>query len=401
MKSNPIGPPDILIEPGAMYFPLSGVGHYARELLRAYSLLPGRFPMKILSYRFFLKSRTSAAEEYLRDLAREIGATVEVRKRTAPSIVHHRLRGRALRSPFPVDIAGTSARRIYFFPNYVGAPLLRSSCVPVIYDLGFLRHPETLRDKDHLYLRRYLPRTLRRASRIVVISETVKLELRKAFPVPDEKIVVIHPAVDPAAFRPDIAPEARAAVRSKYGLRGPYVFSLSTMEPRKNFPGLVEAYALLPSDVRSRFALVVAGAEGWKNEALFAAIRRLGLENRVRFLSYIPDADRAPLMREADLFVLPSLYEGFGMPVLEAMACGTPVVTTERGALPEVGGNAVVYADPLDPGSIAREMAAVLGDPELRRRLAAAGPVRAAGFRWDASAQRLADVFEAAARDLP
>jgi glycosyltransferase involved in cell wall biosynthesis len=149
-----------------------------------------------------------------------------------------------------------------------------------------------------------------------------------------------------------------------------------------------------------RFPLIVAGGEGWKNEALFAAIRRLGLEDRVRFLGYIPDADRAPLMREANLFVLPSLYEGFGMPVLEAMACGTPVVTTERGALPEVGGDAVVYADPLDPRSIAREMAAVLGDPDLRRRLSSAGQARAAGFRWDASARVLAGVFERAARDL-
>ncbi len=401
MKSDPTVPPDILIEPSALCPPLSGIGYYTRELLRAYALLPGRFPMKILSYRFFLKARTSAAEEYLRELARDIGATVEVRKRTAPSIVHHRLRGRALRSPFPVDLAGANLRRIYFFPNYVGAPLLRSSCVPVIFDLGFLRHPESLRAKDHLYLRRYLPRTLRRASRIVVISETIKRELREAFPIADEKIAVVHPAVDSAVFRPDIPPEERAAVRAKYGLPGPYLFSLSTLEPRKNFAGLIEAYALLPSHVRDRFPLVMAGGEGWKNEALFSAIRKLGLEDRVRFLGYIPDADRAPLMREADLFVLPSLYEGFGMSVLEAMACGTPVVTTERGALPEVGGDAVVYADPLDPRSMAREMAAVLGDPALRRELSAAGPRRAAAFRWDESARRLADVFERAARDLP
>jgi glycosyltransferase involved in cell wall biosynthesis len=401
MKSDPTGPPDILIEPSAMYPPLSGVGYYSRELLKAYSVLPGRFPMKILSYRFFLKSRTSAAEKYLETLAGEIGATVEIRRRTAPSAVHHRLRGRALRSPFPVDLAGPGGRRIYFFPNYVGAPLLRSSCIPVIYDLGFIRHPESHRAKDHLYLRRYLPRTLRRASRIVVISETIKRELREAFPIADEKIAVIHPAVDHTAFRPDIPPEARAAVRAKYSLPGPYLFSLSTLEPRKNFPGLVEAYALLPADIRNGFPLVVAGAEGWKNEALFAAIRRLGLEDRVKFLGYVPDADRAPLMREAGLFVFPSLYEGFGMPVLEAMACGTPVVTTERGAIPEVGGEAVVYADPLDPQSIAREMAAVLANPALRRRQSAAGPLRAAAFRWEASARRLAGVFESAARDIP
>jgi glycosyltransferase involved in cell wall biosynthesis len=400
MNPASLPPPEVLIETSALHPPLSGVGYYTRELLKAYSRLPGRFPMKLLEYRFFLKPRSSPRDEYLSGLAREIGAEVEVRGRLAPSPVHRRLRSRALRSPFPVDAAAGGTRRIYFFPNYIGAPLLRSACVPVVYDLGFLHHPETLRDRDHVFLRRYLPRTLRRAAVIVVISESIKRELMDAFDLAADRIAVIHPAVDPSVFRPDLPPDAGRAVRAKYGLDGPYLFSLSTLEPRKNIAGLVEAYALLPEEVRTRMPLVIAGGQGWKNDSLFDAVRRLKLESRIKFLGYISEADRAPLMGEAEIFALPSLYEGFGMPVLEAMACGTPVVTSDRGALAEVGADAVVYANPLDPGSIAQAILSIIGDPEARRRLSAAGRRRAAAFRWETGAGTLASVFERAAREI-
>jgi glycosyltransferase involved in cell wall biosynthesis len=246
-------------------------------------------------------------------------------------------------------------------------------------------------------LKRYLPRTLKRASQVVVISECVKKELEALYGVPAEKITVVYPAVDHEAFRPDIPEERRTAIRRKYELGGEYIFSLGTLEPRKNFSRLVEAYARLPEGVQGRFFLVVGGGSGWKNKDVFGMIRRLGLESRVRLLGYISEEDRAPLMHEAELFVLPSLYEGFGMPVLEAMACGTPVVTSARGALPEVGGEAVVYVDPLRPESIARGILSVLENPSTRHRLSGASIARAESFHWAASARVLADVFKRAA----
>jgi len=232
-----------------------------------------------------------------------------------------------------------------------------------------------------------------------VISECVKKELQNMYGITPEKIRVLYPAVDHDAFHPGIPDERRLSVRKTYGLDGGYLFSLSTLEPRKNFAGLIEAFARLPLGVRTRFPLVIAGGQGWKNENVFAALRRFGLEGRVRFLGYIPEEDRAPLMREADVFVLPSLYEGFGMPVLEAMACGTPVVTSDRGALPEVGGDAVVYVDPLRPESIAGGILSVLEDEDLRRRLSAEGRDRAQAFQWAQSARGLADVFREAGEE--
>jgi glycosyltransferase involved in cell wall biosynthesis len=401
MKPEPNPPPEILVETSALHPPLSGVGYYTRELLKAYARRPGRFPMTLLEYRFALKPRSSPRDAGLAALAAEIGAAVELRTRMAPSTVHRRLRDRALRSPFPIDAADGRARRIYFFPNYVGAPLRRAVCVPVVFDLGFLRAPDTQRGRDHAFLRRYLPRTLRRAAAVVTISESIKSELVETYALEPGRVAVITPAADPQAFRPDAEPGTGAAVRAKYGIEGPYLFSLSTLEPRKNFAGLVEAYALLPEDIRARLPLVVAGGEGWKNAPLFEAVRRLNLESRIKFLGYIPEADRAPLMREAAIFALPSLYEGFGMPVLEAMACGTPVVTSNRGALAEVGADAVAYVDPLDPGSIARAVMSILDDAGLRKRLAAAGPVRVAAFRWETGAATLAGVFEHSATRIP
>jgi len=391
--------PDLVVESSALYPPLSGVGYYTRELLTAYGAIPDHFPVKILAYRFFLKPWRSSQEEYLAGLAARLGAALDLRRRPFPSLVYARLRRLGLRLPLPLDLFRSRRRTIFFFPNFVGEPLLRSRCVPVVYDFGYVHFPGCQQGRDHLFLKRYLPRTLRQASQVVVISHCVKRELQDTYGVPPEKIAVVHPAVDHDAFRPDIPAERRLAVRRKYDLNGEYLFSLSTLEPRKNFSRLLEAYALLPEGVRKRFALVVAGGQGWKNEDIYATLRRLGLESRIKFLGYVPEEDRAPLMGEAELFVLPSLYEGFGLPVLEAMACGIPVVTSARGALPEVGGDAVVYADPLRPESIADGILSVLENPNFRQGLITAGLIRAEAFQWSISARALADVFHRAAAE--
>jgi glycosyltransferase involved in cell wall biosynthesis len=391
--------PDLIVESSALHPPLSGVGYYTRELLAAYGAIPDHFPVRILAYRFFLKPWRSPQEEYLAGLAASLGAALDLRRRPFPSLVYARLRRLGLRLPLPLDLFRSPRRTIFFFPNFVGEPLLRSRCVPVVYDFGYVHFPGRQRGRDHLFLKRYLPRTLRQAGQVIVISHCVKRELQDTYGVPPEKIAVVHPAVDHDAFRPDIPAERRLAVRKTYELNGEYLFSLSTLEPRKNFSRLLEAYALLPEGVRKRFQLIVAGGQGWKNEDIFATLRRLGLESRVKFLGYVPEEDRAPLMREAGLFVLPSLYEGFGIPVLEAMACGTPVVTSARGALPEVGGEAVVYADPLRPENIADGILSVLENPNFRQELSKAGAARAAAFQWTISARALADVFQRAAAE--
>jgi len=389
--------PEIVVETGGLGPSPSGVGYYTQELLRAYAALPERWPMTLLAYRFRLRSRPSPSERYLEELARSLKARLEVRRRLLPAPVYAGLRKLGLRPPVPLDGFAPPSRRIYFFPNYVGEPLRRGWCIPVIYDFGFLRFPRSLPDRDDLFLKWYLPRALKRALHIVVISDSVGRELESAYGVPADRITTVYPAADRSRFRPDIPAVERRAVREKYGLPPGYIFSLGTLEPRKNFARLVEAYASLPEGLRRRAPLAIAGGRGWKNEDVRKLLRGLGPDSGVRLLGYIDDEDRAPLLAEASVFGLPSLYEGFGMPVLEALACGTPVVTSRRGALPEAAGESAVYVDPLSPEDIARGLKAVLENPGLREKLASEGLKRAAAFQWEASARTLSGVFEKAA----
>jgi glycosyltransferase involved in cell wall biosynthesis len=389
--------PGIVVETGGLLPPLSGVGHYSRELLRAYAALPGHLPLTLTAPRFFLRRGQAPGEGYLAGLAADLEARVEVQRRLVPAAVYAGLRCLGRRPPVPLDLwPGPGGPRVYFFPNYVGEPLLRRRCVPVIYDFSYLLHPRSLRGRDDLFLRHYVPATLRRALRVVVISDSVGRELQRAYAVPAERITTVPPAVDHARFRPDLPADARRRVRDRYGLAGPYIFSLGTLEPRKNFPRLIRAFAVLASGPFRGLTLALGGGPGWKNRDIPETITRLGLGARVKLLGYVRDEDRGPLLAEADVFALPALYEGFGLPVLEAMACGTPVVTSARGALPEVARDAAVYVDPLDPEDIARGLSAALGSSRDRERLRAAGIRRAADFGWDRSARLLARVFEQA-----
>lgn len=389
--------PDLVVDSSSLYPPISGMGYYPLELLKIYCAMPDHFPIKILAYRFFLNPRRSWQGEYLAGLAARLGASLELHRRPFPSLVYARLRRMGLRLPLPLDFFPSRRRKIFFFPSFVGEPLLRSRCVPVVHDFEYLHFPSLMQGRDDLFLKRYLPRTVRRASQVVVNSNYTKKELQATYGIPPDKITVVYPAVDHGMFRPDIPEERRLAVRKKYELGGEYFFSLSTLEPRKNFSRLIEAYALLPEGIKKRYSLVIAGGQGWKDEDIYATLRKLGSENRIKLLGYVHDEDRAPLMREAELFVLPSLLEGFGVPVLEAMACGTPVVTSARGALPEVGGEAVVYVDPLQPESIADGILSVLENPNFRQGLTTAGLIQAESFQWSISARVLANVFRRAA----
>ena len=330
--------PALVVEPSALFPPLSGVGYYTRELLRRYETFPGHFQVRILGSRWYFKPWQGPADVHLARVSADTGYAIDLQTKLTPSALDARLRARNLRPPLPVDLFAEPGSRVYFYPNYVGPPLCQSPSVPVVYDFSYLRFPHILRAKSVDYMRRYLPPTIRQATRVVVISESIKGELMRFFGVPADRIDVVYPAIDHAVFRPGIPWPVREHVRRKHGLEGDFIFSLSTVEPRKNFPRLIQAYALLPAGVRATYPLVVAGGKGWKNDDVFVTIKRLGLEKQVLFLGYIDEEDRAPLMSEAALFVLPSLYEGFGMPVLEAMACGAPSSPRRAGRWPRSGG---------------------------------------------------------------
>jgi glycosyltransferase involved in cell wall biosynthesis len=195
-------------------------------------------------------------------------------------------------------------------------------------------------------------------------------------------------------------PHRLAAVRNRYGLQGPYLLYVGTLHPRKNLVRLVQAFARLPALLSAAgrptpgLQLVLAGRKGWLYDDIFAQVRRLDLEDRVILTGYVPDEDLPALLSAARAFVFPSLYEGFGLPVVEAMACGTPVVCANTSSLPEVAGDAALLVDPLDEGAIAAALARLLSDDDLHRELVDRGFRQAARFSWQRCAREALAVLE-------
>jgi glycosyltransferase involved in cell wall biosynthesis len=288
---------------------------------------------------------------------------------------------------------------VFHAPAYTVPLALPCPSVLTVHDLTIVKFPEWF---DHpwfrVYARAMLPILVRRVARVVTVSQFSKRDLMKCYGLPDEKIRVIPNAVDHRLFHVRYDPQAVRAAVQRFGIGGEYILSVGTLEPRKNLTRLVQAFARLRARGVDDHRLVVVGEKGWKYEAIFEAVRTLGLEGEVRFLGRVPQSDLPLLYRGAALFAYPSLYEGFGLPVLEAMACGCPVVCSDRSAMPEVGGPAAILVDPEDPEALAGAMSQVLGDRSLADAMRARGRTWAAEFHWEKAARALLALYEECAR---
>lgn len=267
--------------------------------------------------------------------------------------------------------------------------------VVTIHDLVSFLFPETVPRKYSLYMRLMTRLAARSADRIIAVSSATKADLRRVLHVPDDKVVVIHEAVGPE-FREAPSAEAMESVMRRYGLRRPYCLFVGNLEPRKNLGRLIEAFARLRGRTGSGPGapqLVLAGTRAWLHSGIFRAVERQGLGGEVVFPGYVPAADLPALYAAAACFVFPSVYEGFGLPVLEAMAAGAPVIASRAGAIPEVAGDAALLVDADRPAELAEAIESVLGDARLRARLVTAGRARAGAFTWEAVARQTLDVY--------
>ncbi len=260
--------------------------------------------------------------------------------------------------------------------------------VITIHDLSFIRFPHLFRPANRLYLSVLTRLSARRARRLIAVSAHAAAESARLLSVPAERIDVVYHGVDPA-FHP--LPQGQvAAFRRRRGLPERFLFFVGTLEPRKNLKRLVQAFARLHDD---RLGLVLAGGKGWLYTDLFALVENLGLQDRILFPGYVPGQD-LPLWYNAALaLVYPSLYEGFGLPVLEAQACGTPVLTSNTSSLPEAAGDAAVLVDPYDVAALTAGLEQLLADESLRRGLRLAGLAHAAQFTWSRTAQNTVRVY--------
>jgi glycosyltransferase involved in cell wall biosynthesis len=356
--------------------PLSGIGRSIVELGRALRRRPDVSPVFLTPYGH--------------------GPFVEANYRSTP------LRGARLlpllmtlgAAQLPV-VARRQALRLIHDPTGVSPFLVGRSVGPykrvvTLHDAIAFTYPQGYTRLNVFLQRAYIPRTLPNVDAVVTVSEASRRDLSRYMKIPLDKLHVVPNAAD-AAFRP-MPPDGARAVAARHGLEQPYILTVGALQARKNLPTLVKALAALRHDWPG-LTLAIVGRPVWGYAELPRLIRQVGLEDAVRFTGQVPDEDLPALYGAAELLCFPSLYEGFGLPALEAMACGTPVVCSTVPALAEVARGAALLVDPLDHEGFATAITHVLGDPRLAEDLRQRGLARARDFSWDRAAEQLVGVY--------
>ena len=314
---------------------------------------------------------------------------------------HTRLPARALtiawhklNLPVPVErLSGISD--IFHSPDFTLPPLKAARGVVTIHDLSFLKLPHCADPGLRDHLTENAPRAVARAERVLADSENTRQDVINLLGVPEDKVSVVYAGVE-GRFRPVRDVDQLARVREHYELPELFILFVGTIEPRKNLGRLISAYSDLRRHTGLPHQLVISGANGWLYHDVYEQVTREGLSEDVHFPGFVADEDLPALYTLADLFVFPSLYEGFGLPPLESMACGTPVIASDNSSLPEVLGAGALLVLAEDTAAITDAMARVLGDATLRARLADLGRAQAARFTWEGAARQLMNAYRKA-----
>lgn len=358
-----------------------GIGRYTRCLVEALARQPQMFTLTL----FWTAARHTPVPDWLWLLP-----NVRLRRIPLPDGYTTILWQRA-RLPLPVE-ALIGPQDICHFPDFVMPPVWRARTVLTIHDLSFRLVPEAADPGLRSYLNRVVPRSARRTDLILTDSVATQRDVIALLGVPVARTAVLYSGVGPE-FRPIDDPAQRNTVRRRYALPERFIMSLGTLQPRKNYRRLIAAYGALAAAGHIDWDLVIVGRPGWLYDDLAADVRHLSLEGRIHFLTHTVDADLPTLYSLAEVFVLVSLNEGFGLPPLEAMACGTPVIVSDTSSLPEVVGEAGVQVNPLDTTAIAQSIGALMADPARRLALRERGFRQAAQFTWERAADQLADHY--------
>jgi len=348
----------------------TGTETYSRELIRALLALDQKN-----AYRLY--TRASVAREFFAP-----STNLEIRAIPFPRLwTHLRLSLEMLTRPPDV----------LFVPAHVLPLVHPRRSIVTVHDLGQLHFPEAYPARQRLYHTASARWNARAAACLLADSEATRDDLVRFYRIEPGKITVVYPAGDAQRYRPVRDAARIEEIRSRFRIEKDYILTIGTVHPRKNYVRLIEAFSKLQI---TNCKLLVVGKRGWLYDSIYARVRQLGLESRVKFLEYVPASDMPALINGARLFVFPSLHEGFGLPVLEAQACGTPVVCSMTSSLPEVAGDAALFFDPLDVDAIAGAMQRALKDDALRVKLIAHGSENVKRFSWEQSARALLKVLD-------
>lgn len=357
-----------------------GIGRLVREQIAALA-----HHDTITAYRLFVAGATLAA------LPPSPGDNFEWRSTPVAPIWWARLWHRA-RVPLPVTWL-TGGVDLYHATDFVLPPVPRRvKTLVTIHDLSFARVPEAAAPRLKAYLDRVVPRSIRRAQHMIADSAATKADIVALYGAAPERISVVLSGVD-ARFQRIVDPHVLLTIRKKYNIgTAPFVLCVGTVQPRKNYSRMIEALARLRANGH-RLELVIAGGKGWLEDAMYQTIARTGMQPYVHLVGFVADADLPTLYSAAECFAFPSLYEGFGLPILESMACGTPVITANTSSLPEVAGDAALLVDPHDGAALAAGIARILTDATLRAALIARGYEQIKAFTWANAARQLHEIY--------
>lgn len=374
----------ILIEGSPMFRSRSGVGQYVYRLFDALFALDKTQHYTIYGFMFMGKKLFDPYQGRAYNISYRL-------VRWFPSKVLN-VFSRRLFVP-PIDLMTTSKPDLFVFTNFIRPPLpLGSKSISFIYDLSFIYHGEHSDKKNRQIMTREAPKSARKSDAVVTISENSKNEIIKYCKIDPAKVHIVHPALDHKEYYPRTSVE-QATVAKKFEIKGEYILFTGTIEPRKNIIGVLNSYAELPQKIRDKYTLVLAGGKGWNDQEIYKRLNELKPE-KIIMTGYVADEDMPALYSGASLFVFPTLYEGWGMPVVEAMACGAPVITSNNSSMPEAGGDAAIFVDAQDTQNLTKQIERVLSDKKLAGDMVKKGIAHASKFSWEKSAKNLKKVID-------
>ena len=275
---------------------------------------------------------------------------------------------------------------------YTMPPVSKPKVVVTIHDLSCFVYPQCHTEANYQFVIRNVHPAARRADFLIADSENTRREIIRFLHVPEEKIKVIHLAAGDA-FHENVSPESIARIRNKYRIEKPYFFAVGSIEPRKNLASALIAFKALLEIRRIDHQFVITGGKGWENESFYRLLKKLKIDDYLVFTGYVPEKDLPALYQGAEVFVYPSFYEGFGLPVLEAMSSGTPVITSNTSSLPEVAGDAAILVNPAEIFELYEAMEALVTSPSLREDLKRKGLEQSKKFTWEKTARQTLEVY--------
>ncbi len=371
----------VAIDYTAAIYQAAGIGRFVRSLVRALSEID-----PLTEYLLVYADPPQGIRPALPEAPNFVGRRIPLPERALAAMWHR------LSLPVPVDLV-TGPVDVFHSPDFVLPPVRRGAKVLTVHDLAFLLRPECAEARLRDYLERTVPRSVAHADFILADSVNTQDDLICLLGVPPTKVQVVPGGVE-RTFQPVLEPEPLEQMRQRVSGGAPFILSVGMIEPRKNLARLIEAFERLKARYQPPHKLVLAGKRGWLSDGIYRRAESSPVASDILFPGYVAESDLPALYSAADLFAYPSLYEGFGLPPLEAMACGTPVVASSSSSLPEVMGDAALLVEPEDVEGLTESLAMALGDIGLRQRMRTRGLEQAAQFTWRASAERMLEVYK-------